>query len=165
MNLIFPAGLRTGGVVFAAMQLELVTKDNVRRACDVKVHPAQEKFVAPVAVSLAEAYVHHDMAWPRVVVDGDRVVGFVMVAIQPDEPIEAYRFCLWRLAIAADEQGRGYGRFAVGEVAAEGRRRGIAKLYVTWVEGEGGPAEFYQKLGFVPTGEVLEGEVVAALDL
>lgn len=148
------------------MRLEPVTKDNVRKACDIKVHPAQERFVAPVAVSLAEAYVHGDIAWPRVVVaDGDRLVGFVMVAIQPDEPIEAYRFCLWRLAIAAEEQGKGYGRFAVREVAAEGRSRGISRLHVTWVPGEGGPAEFYQRLGFVTTGEILDGEVVAALDI
>ena len=100
-----------------AMRLELVTKENVREACALKVHPAQERFVARVAFSLAEAYVYGDMAWPRVVVDGDRVVGFVMVAIQPDEPIEAFRFCLWRLAVAAEEQGKGYGRFAVEQVA------------------------------------------------
>lgn len=147
------------------MRLEMVTKDNVRKACDVKVHPSQEQFVAPVAVSLAEAYVHGDIAWPRVIVDDDRVVGFVMVAVQPDEPIEAYRFCLWRLAVSGDEQGKGYGRFAVEQVAEEGRRRGIKRLHVTWVPGEGGPAEFYQRLGFKTTGEVLEGEVVAALDL
>ncbi len=147
------------------MRLEPVTKENVRKACEVKVSPAQQKFVASVAFSLAEAYAYGEVAWPRVIVEDDRVVGFVMVAIQPDEPIEAYRFCLWRLAVAADEQGKGYGRFAVQEVMKEGRRRGIKRLHVTWVEGEGGPAEFYKSLGFVTTGEVLEGETVAALDL
>jgi diamine N-acetyltransferase len=147
------------------MRLELVTKENVRKACDLKVHPAQEKFVAPVAVSLAEAYVHSDMAWPRVVVEENRIVAFVMVAIQPDEPIEAFRFCLWRLAVAAGEQGKGYGRFAVHEVAAEGRRRGIDKLTVTWHAGEGSPEEFYKHLGFVKTGEVHGGEFVGALAL
>ncbi len=147
------------------MRLEPVTKDNVRRACNVQVHPAQRRFVDPVAESLAEAYAYGDVAWPRVIVDDDRIVGFVMVAIQPDEPIEAYRFCLWRLAIAAEEQGKGYGRFAVMEVAQEGRRRGIAKLHVSWVPGEAGPAEFYQHLGFVTTGEILDNEVVAVLEL
>lgn len=147
------------------MRLELVTQENVRKACDVKVLATQEKFVAPVAVSLAEAYVYGDVAWPRVITDGDRVVGFVMVAVQPDEPIEAYRFCLWRLAIDAAEQGKGYGRFAVAEVMAEGRRRGVDKLHVTWMEGDGGPAGFYQSLGFVTTGEVLDGETVAAIPL
>ena len=147
------------------MRLEPVTKENVRKACEIKVHPAQEQFVAPVTVSLAQAYVYGQAAWPRVIVDGDRIVGFVMVSIQSDHPIEAYRFGLWRLAVAAEEQGKGYGRFAVQEVAREGRRRGKTKLYVTWVPGEGGPAEFYRRLGFVTTDEAIDGEVVAALDL
>ncbi|MBB5867196.1 diamine N-acetyltransferase [Allocatelliglobosispora scoriae] len=147
------------------MRLELVTKDNVHKVCKVKVHPHQEVFVAPVAKSLAEAYVYPDAAWPRAIVDGDRIVGFVMVAIQPDDPIEAYRFCLWRLIIDADEQGKGYGRFAVQAVAEEGRRRGIGQLHSTWHPGDGGPEEFYVRLGFVLTGEVLDDETVGVLQL
>jgi diamine N-acetyltransferase len=53
----------------------------------------------------------------------------------------------------------------VREVAEEGRRRGVTRLHVTWVPGEGSPAEFYRRIGFVPTGEILEDEVVAALEL
>jgi diamine N-acetyltransferase len=45
---------------------------------------------------------------------------------------------LWRLNIAAEEQGRGYGRFAVTEVAEELRRRGTKTLHVTWHPGEHG---------------------------
>lgn len=44
--------------------------------------------------------------------------------LQPDEPVEAYRFCLWRLAIAADQQGKGYGRFALEKIAQ--RAAGVA---------------------------------------
>lgn len=55
-------------------------------------------FVAPVAQSLAEAYVHPDIAWPRLVCDGERVVGFVMAffdvpftfdAAVPDAPLRS----------------------------------------------------------------------------
>jgi diamine N-acetyltransferase len=147
------------------MRLDLVTKDNVNKVCAVKVHPSQEGFVAPVAVSLAEAYVNQKTAWPRAVVDGDEIVGFIMVAIQPDEPIEAFRFCLWRLNIDANHQRKGYGRFAVQAVADEGRRRGIERLHVTWEPGEGGPEDFYLRLGFVMTGEVYDGEKVGVLQL
>ncbi len=147
------------------MRLELVTKENVRAACDLKLHPHQESYVAPVAVSIAEAYVNQDIAWLRVIMDEDRVVGFVMVAIQPDEPIEAYRFCIWRLNIAAEEQGKGYGRFAIDSVLKEARERGVSRVTVTWHPGEDGPEEFYKRLGFVPTGEVLEGEKVGAIDV
>ena len=44
----------------------------------MKVHPDQERFVAPVVQSLAEAYVRPEVAWPRLILDGDRPVGFLM---------------------------------------------------------------------------------------
>jgi diamine N-acetyltransferase len=36
---------------------------------------------------------------------------------------------------------------------------------VTWAEGEGGPEEFYLRLGFRRTGEMSGDEVVGELDL
>ena len=62
----------------AQLRLEKVTSDNVLDACRLKVAPEQERFVAPVARSLAEAYADPDKAWPRLVYDGDRLVAFVM---------------------------------------------------------------------------------------
>lgn len=150
----------------AALRLEKVTPDNVLDACRLTVRPGQERFVDPVAQSLAEAYVHPDSAWPRLIRDGDRLVGFVMgffdVRFAPEgRP----RSGLWRLAIAADEQGRGYGRFAVEAVCEEVRRRGGTRVTVTWKPGEGGPEPFYLKLGFRPTGEMSEDDIVAEKEL
>ncbi|WP_103502103.1 MULTISPECIES: GNAT family N-acetyltransferase [Streptomyces] len=146
-----------------ALRLEPITPDNVRAACRVEVAPGQEKFVAPVMFSLAEAYANIDTAWPRLVYDGDRPVGFVMVGFDDNPPHEAYRCGIWRLNIAADVQGKGYGSFAVRAVLDEARRRGERRVTVSWVEGEGGPAEFYQKLGFRVTGEILDDEIVAEI--
>lgn len=39
-------------------------------------------------------------------------------------------------------------------------RPGIRALSLSYVPGEGSPEGFYRGLGFEPTGEVLEGEVV-----
>jgi diamine N-acetyltransferase len=72
---------------------------------------------------------------------------------------------LWRLNIAAGEQGRGYGRFAVESVAAEIRRRGGTRLTVTWHPGETGPEGFYLGLGFKLTGETSGGQTVGVLEL
>ena len=55
--------------------------------------------------------------------DDDRVVGFVMGNFDPDSEIEAFRTSIWRLNIAADEQRRGYGRYAVEAFAAEAAAR------------------------------------------
>jgi diamine N-acetyltransferase len=146
-----------------------VTADNFDAVIGVAVHPDQEFAVSPVVKSLAEAYVHPGVAWPRAIVDGDKVVGFVMAFLDIDFAGDGrgtdIRSGLWRLNIAAGEQGHGYGRFAVHAVAEEIRRRGGTRLTVTWHPGEHGPEGFYLGLGFRPTGEQSEGETVAELEL
>ncbi|WP_405618530.1 GNAT family N-acetyltransferase [Streptomyces sp. NBC_01511] len=151
------------------LRLEKITVDNLDAALGVKVRPDQERLVAPVVKSLAEAYVHGDVAWPRLILDGDRAVGFLMAFIDIDFAGDGtgkdIRSGLWRLNIAAGEQGRGYGRFAVDAVAAEIRRRGGTRLTTSWELGDDGPERFYLRLGFRPTGETSGGEKVAELEL
>jgi diamine N-acetyltransferase len=152
-----------------APRLEEVTPGNFETATGIRVRPEQEFAVSPVMQSLAEAYVHPaGVAWPRLIVDGDRTVGFLMAFLDIDWRADGgsvVRSGLWRLNIAADAQGQGYGRFAVESVAAELRRRGAKELYVTWHEGADGPAEFYLRLGFRRTGELSDGETVGVLSL
>ncbi|PWI16383.1 GNAT family N-acetyltransferase [Streptomyces sp. Act143] len=148
-------------------RLEEITPRNIDAALGIRVRPEQEFAVSPVVKSLAEAYVHPTAAWPRLIVDGDRPVGFLMAFFDIDwhEDGTVFRSGLWRLNIAADAQGRGYGRFAVESVAAEIRRRGGTELYVSWHQGEHGPENFYLGLGFRPNGELVEGETVGVLGL
>ncbi|MFI6441946.1 GNAT family N-acetyltransferase [Streptomyces sp. NPDC050759] len=152
-----------------APRLEEITPGNFETATGIRVRPEQEFAVSPVVQSLAEAYVHPaGVAWPRLIVDGDRTVGFLMAFLDIDWRADGgtvVRSGLWRLNIAADAQGQGYGRFAVESVAAELRRRGTKELYVTWHEGDDGPAEFYLRLGFRRTGELSDGETVGVLSL
>jgi diamine N-acetyltransferase len=96
------------------MRLVELTPDNIRLACRIDVKPEQQKFVAPVVASIAEAYVHFGTAWPRLIMDDDRVVGFVLGNFDPDSEIDAFRAGIWRLNVAADEQGRGYGKYCIG---------------------------------------------------
>lgn len=145
------------------LTLAELSADNLGAAVKLQLKPGQERFVAPVVNSVAEAYVT-PTAWPRVVLDGAEVVGFVMANFDPDNELEPFRCGIWRLTVAADAQGTGVGRFAVEEVAAEARRRGRSALTVLWEKGDEGPEGFYLKLGFVPTGELF-GEVVGAKDI
>ncbi|MEV7793041.1 GNAT family N-acetyltransferase [Streptomyces sp. NPDC087512] len=150
-----------------ALRLEKITPANIEAALAVRVRPEQEFAVDPVVKSLAEAYVHPGKAWPRLILDGDRPVGFLMGFFDIDwyDDGSALRSGLWRLNIDAAEQGRGYGRFAVESVAAEIRRRGGKEFYVTWHPGESGPENFYLGLGFRPNGEKAEEQTVGVLQL
>ena len=147
----------------ANLALAELTPDNLEAAVGLTLKPGQENFVAPVVESIAQAYVT-PTAWPRVVVDGDRVVGFVMANFDPDNELAEFRCGIWRLNVAADAQRTGVGRFAVDAVAEEARRRGKSRLTVLWEKGDGGPEAFYLKLGFVPTGELF-GETVGTKEL
>ena len=147
------------------LRLALVTPDNVAEAGRLTIRPEQEGVVAPVAVSLAEAYASPQIAWPRLVTDGDGgpVVGFVMGGFDPESEVPAFRAGVWRLNVAAGAQGSGVGRFAVQAVAEEARRRGNDRITVLWVRHDHGPEGFYRRLGFRPTGEELFGQVLGEL--
>lgn len=147
-----------------SLRSEIVTADNVADACRIAVHSNQDQFVAPVAWSLAEAYVS-PTAWPRLIYRGDRPVGFVMAGFDADNPLPFFRCGVWRLNVDGQSQRGGVGGFAVDLVLGEGRRRGFAEASVLWKAGPGGPADFYQKLGFHATGELFAGEVIATIAL
>jgi diamine N-acetyltransferase len=153
----------------AALSLAAVTPDNIDAALALRVRPEQEGLVAPVVKSLAEAYAYGETAWPRLILDGERPVGFVMaffdIRFNPERPDDRPRSGLWRLLVDAEAQRGGYGRFAVEQVCAEIRRRGGTRATVTYVPGPDGPAEFYARLGFRPTGELSGDQAVAELDL
>ncbi|MFD3687351.1 hypothetical protein ACFWTE_21370 [Nocardiopsis sp. NPDC058631] len=61
-----------------------ITPENVGTALEVKVREDQNAFVAPVGRSLAQAYASRATAWPRLILDGDGAVGFVMANFEPD---------------------------------------------------------------------------------
>lgn len=145
----------------AVVELREITGETVREICALQVAPDQRGFVAPNAVSLAEAS-FAPLAWARAVYADDVPVGFAMLSLDP----AAAEYFLWRLMIADGFQGRGYGRAAVRLIADHVRTLpGARELLVSWVPAAGGPEPFYLGLGFVPTGEVDDGEVVARLVL
>jgi diamine N-acetyltransferase len=147
--------------------LREITADTVRAVTRLVVHPDQAGFVATNAVSLSQA-LFSDEAWYRAIYADDELVGFVMLADgtlkdpPPAEPIVG----LWRLMIDARHQRRGIGREAMRRVIEHVRTRpGVRQLYTSYVPGPGCPEPFYRGLGFVPNGEIDEGEVVMVLPL
>ncbi|MFP5343277.1 MAG: GNAT family N-acetyltransferase [Candidatus Limnocylindria bacterium] len=145
----------------AVIELREITADLVRAVCILHVAPDQRSFVAPNAVSFAEA-MFEPRAWFRAVVADDVPVGFVMLSIDRETP----EYYLWRFMIDQRYQGRGYGRAALTLVIDHVRSLpGASELLVSWMPGPGGPEPFYRGFGFEPTGEMDGDEVVARLRL
>lgn len=139
--------------------LREVTRATVRQICRLKVAPEQEQFVAPNAVSIAEAH-FEPKAWFRAIYADEEPVGFVMLYDDPDKP----EYFLWRFMIAAPYQHLGFGRAALTLVIDHVRARPQARdLGLSYHPGEGSPRPFYERLGFVDTGEVLEDEHIMRL--
>jgi len=143
------------------LRLVELDADNLAAAVSIPPRMGEKAYVAPVVVSIAEAYVT-PTAWPRLIVDGDEVVGFVMATWDPDNDTPEFRGGIWRLNVAEEAKGRGVGRFAVEQIREEARRRGYDKITVLWDPSEDGPERFYLKLGFERTGELF-GETVGTL--
>jgi len=144
------------------VELTPITKDNVDEVLGLSVAPGQEEFVATNAWSLAQAFAHSDVAWPRAIVADGTVVGFLMFEIDPDDD-DGTSYSLWRMMIDAGSQRKGYGAAALRCAFDEVRALGASEVFTSWVPGESGPAGFYLGLGFQPTGELDEDEIVARL--
>ncbi len=148
---------------YTEVRLEPITDDTVWGICqlsDTLTEP-RKNFVATNAVSLAQAHFNKH-AWFRAIYAGKAPVGFMMIVDDPETP----EYFLWRFMIAAPYQGRGYGSQAIQRLVEYVKTRpGARELLVSCGEGEGSPKEFYLKQGFVPTGEVDDGETVLRMTL
>jgi diamine N-acetyltransferase len=147
------------------LRLEELSARTIVAANSLTLRPGQEQFVTPTSYAIAEAYMNPVTSWPRVVLDGEQVVGFIRGNFDPDAEHEEFRSCIWRINVAADAQGLGVGRFAVLGLADEARSRGFSKLTVIWEPGEEGPEQFFLRLGFSVIGQTQYGESIGALEL
>lgn len=131
----------------------------------LKMDPGDEgKFVASNAVSLAEAWLYYEShdTHPFAIYHGQELVGFMMV--HEDPPKKALE--LWRLAIAKEQQGRGYGSAALRKLIPLARESGkYACIVIGYMQGNDRAKHIYEKLGFLPTGVVEDGEVIMKLPL
>ena len=149
------------------VELREITADTVIEVTRLSVAEGQKGFVAPNAVSLAQALFHAE-AWYRAIYADDELAGFVMLADEsqrvppPDPPAMG----LWRLMVDHRYQRRGIGRQAMLLVIEHARgKRVFSTLETSYVPGPGCPQPFYRSLGFRDTGRMDGDEVVLELPL
>jgi diamine N-acetyltransferase len=136
--------------------LREITKENLKSVLRLKVKPSQEKFVASNAVSLAEAHFKPELPWFRAIYAGEVPVGFLMLEYNVEEQF----YYLWRFMIDERYQRYGYGRKALELLFTHLKTLPNSDaLYTSCVPDEVGPGSFYQKMGFVYTGDEEDGEL------
>ena len=149
------------------VSLREISAETVIAITRLAVDDSQKGFVAPNAISLAQALFAPE-AWYRAIYLDDTPVGFVMLADESQllTPPEHPEIGVWRFMIDAGHQGQGIGRAAVGQIIEQVRsRRRFARLELSYVPGPGCPEPFYLGLGFRHTGRVDGQEVVLELPL
>jgi len=147
------------------LRLEELSAATAAAANSLTLKPGQEQFVQPTSYAQAESDVKPSASWPRVVLDGDEVVGLIIGSFDAENAQEELRSCIWRVNVAANAQGRGVGRFAVHGLAEEARKRGFERLTVVYEPGTGSPEAFFEAIGFTVVGETQYGDHFAALTL
>ena len=141
--------------------LQEITADTVRAVCRLAVTEKQNQFVAPNAVSIAQAH-FNEHAWFRAIYADETPVGFVQLYDDGTKP----EYFLWRMMIDARYQGMGFGRRAMALLIDYVRTRpGATELVTSVVQGDGSPQGFYERLGFELTGDFEGGEAVLKLKL
>ena len=148
------------------VSLRPITDANRQAVEALRVAPAQQRFVGGVVESLRQAAEHpgaHAIAWA--IHAGETPVGFVMIADEVDSPDYIPQF-LWKLLIDERHQGKGYGTATLDLVVEYFRARpGVGEVRTSAGQGEDSPIPFYERYGFVRTGELHDDEVMLKLVL
>ena len=141
-----------------SVELREITAETVRAICDLDVGDDQRGYVAPNAVSIAEAH-FQPKSWFRAIYADDEPAGFVLTFEDP----EAEGYHLWRFMVDGGQQRRGVGRRAMELLLDRWRGLGADAGSLSVVEGNDGAVAFYESLGFRLTGEREGGELVMRL--
>lgn len=153
------------------LAIQPVNKDNWRKLIRLKVRADQTRFVASNAHSIAESQFgfdepgggHWDM-FPFGIFDDEVPVGFFMYGYNFPHP--TFQAFIIRLMVDENHQGKGYGKYGMEKMLEIFRQdERIKSVGISYEPENEGAGKLYASLGFVETGELLEGETVAALRL
>ena len=150
-------------------EIRPVTKDNWQELIKLKVRDDQKHFVASNLYSIAQAqfgdeYEGHWDLHAFGIYDGDMPVGFLMYGLNI-EHLKQQAF-IQRLMVDEKFQGKGYGKFGMEWMLDFFRiDERIKEVGISYEPENEGARKLYASLGFVETGEIIEGEAVAVLKL
>jgi diamine N-acetyltransferase len=137
--------------------LEPIDRSNHKKLFHMQLRDDQVTFVTPPRWTLARCYVKffgEDFEHlPHLIRAGDEVVGYATTACDPNS---AEDYWIDDIMIAAEHQGKGYGRAAMLELLSMilARYPRCRAVQLTCFRANTNAAALYLSLGFEPTGEV-----------
>lgn len=140
--------------------LEPISRKNWYECSQLDVKPDQRCFVSSNLLCIAELQFYP--SWGAYVIYHQaQMVGFVMY----EHDQEQDEWWLSALMIAADQQGKGYGKAALQALIPLMQQRGCRELMVGYADDNSSARALYRGLGFQELGLDDEGDMVARLHL
>lgn len=131
------------------VELKAITKDNLNEVLRLDISEPQKAFVSSTALSLAQAYVYRETAFPFAVYADNTVVGFIMMGYYEAKK----QYTLWKFLIDENQQNKGYGREALKLGMAYLKDNfGVNEIYAGVAIGNVTAKHLYRSIGFKETG-------------
>lgn len=140
-----------------------ITEENFDAVIRMK-RPEDEHYVAPNVYSLAQAWLYRKAndVYPFAIYNDDEPVGFMML----DEDLEERSLIIWRIMFPEEHQNKGYGTEAIRQIIQMAAKSGKYDFMILdYTPGNETAKHVYEKLGFKPTGEISNNEIVMRLNL
>ncbi len=140
-----------------------INEDNFNLIINMK-RPLDEGFVSSNAYSLAQAWLYRNAGdvFPFAIYNDDEAVGFMMLDVDEEER----SLIIWRIMFPQENQNKGYGTQAIKEIIRMAKAsEKFDYIIINYVPENKNAEHVYKKLGFIPTGEISNGEIVLKLDL
>ncbi|WP_026905581.1 GNAT family N-acetyltransferase [Paucisalibacillus globulus] len=141
------------------INIQAVTQDNIRDCVRLEVSEDQKEFVARNIATIAWAYVDKTFT-PYAIYHEDTVVGVAAIEYIPDNDTEDKHW-IPRFMIGEQFQGNGYGILAMKAlIEMIAKHDDCERIRLSVVPENKGAIDFYKKVGFLLTEDLLENELV-----
>ena len=140
-----------------------ITEDNFEDIINMK-RPENEHYLATNVKSLAQAWLYKDDndVFPFAIYNDNTLVGFMMI----EENLQEQYLYIWRIMFPNEYMNKGYGSKSLKlliNLAKASKKYNY--LIIDYLPDNKIAKHVYEKLGFKPTGEISNGEVVLRLDI
>lgn len=161
------------------VELKAVNHENWLECIELRVKDEQQQFVNPNIFSLAEAFVHSEAnredaenyyrCIPFAIYQNNDMIGFTLITYEKECDFDNKPgYEIYRLMIAKDYQGKGYGKEAVRRILDYIKTFPCGKvenIYASWHPDNKASERLCLDNGFVIIGKDDDGAVLSRLDI